>query len=312
MATLNELINEKANRLSSIPDNLLSGIERAELALLKDLQELIKDLKTKDGFIIQSVENLNISSEIIDKLKALFYGADYTEAVATFALEFDEQTAIANEYLKKAFGTFEASEFALVSVSKSKENAVRLLMEALPEVELFNPVKSILEEAVSSGARYKDTFDALMPYFESKDGGALKRFATTYAHDAFAISDRTYMSIVSDELEAEWFKYSGGTVASTRPFCRERHEEFFHYKEIEGWIDGKRVDGERTPDSNGDWAGKIEGTSKQTIYSYAGGWNCRHSIVPVSARIVPKTVLQRNIESGNYQPSAFEIRELEL
>ena len=311
MPTLNQLIDEKTNRLSSVPDELLSGIEQAELKALKEIQGLLKELVTKDGYIVQSAQNLRIASEIIDKLKEVFFAGEYTEAVAKFALEFTNQTSLANEYFEKAF-SYVGSEFGIASVQLARDNAVKLLIEALPEAELFNPVKGVLENAVSSGARYADTLDALMPYFESKDGGALKRYATTYAHDAFAIADRAYMNVISEELELEWYKYSGGTVASTRKFCEERHEKFFHYKEIEGWVDGKRVDGERTPDNDGSWAGKIEGTSKETIYTYAGGWNCRHSIVPVSIAVVPKTVIQRNIESGNFVPSEFERKELSL
>ncbi len=312
MATLNELITAKAERLSSVPDELLTSIERSELKLLRELQGLLKELTTKDGRIVQDIKNLERAGLIVDKLRELFYGSDYTDAVAKFALEFDNQTILANEYLQKAFTTFEGSTFAVAGVAKAKENAVKLLIEALPESELFNPVKSILEEAVSSGARYSDTLDALAPYFEGKDGGALKRYANTYAHDAFAISDRSYMNTISDELEAQWFQYSAGTVSGTRAFCMERHEKYFHYKEIEGWANGERVAGERTPDSNGDWQGKIEGTSEQTIFTYAGGWNCRHSIVPVSILVVPRSVIERNIAIGNFEPSDFERKELGL
>ena len=312
METLDELILKKVDRLTTVPDALLSGISKSELEALKKIQELIKELKTSGGYIIQSEENLRIASEIVDKLKQVFYGGQYIDAVASFANEFDNQVGISNQYFERAFDSFTIDQFAIASAKAAKKTAVELLVSALPDTELFNPIKSVLEEAVSSGARYLDTLDALQPYLSGKDGGALSRYATTYAHDTFAIADRSYTNVVSDHVNAVWFKYSGGTVKHTRPFCLERHEKYFHYKEIEGWVEGKRVAGERTPDSSGKWAGMVEGTSKQTIFTYAGGWNCRHSIIPVSAIRVPEEVLLRNIQSGNFKPTDKEKRLLKI
>jgi len=110
------------------------------------------------------------------------------------------------------------------------------------------------------------------------------------AHDQFAIADRSYTSAVSDEIGAEWFKYSGDTIESTRQFCEVRHNKFYYYKEIEGWADGN-------------WDGKIPGTNDKTIFSTAGGYNCRHSIIPVSIFAVPKKDIERNIDNGNFKPS---------
>lgn len=313
--TLEELISKKTDRLESVPNTLLSRAGKAELALYKDLQELIKDLRTKDGFFVSDRANLELAGEIIQRLKEVFYTSEYAEAVAVFASEFDNQLGLADEYLIRAFPTFEASSFGAAVVEKAKRNAVELLLQAEAEARFFAPLKDVLEEAVVSGARYRDTLDVLTPYFEGKDGGVIKQYSSQVAHDVFAFSDREYMSTVSDEIEAEWFKYSGGTIETSRPFCVERHEKFFHFKEIEGWVDCKRVDGQKTPQKtvNGcTWAGMVEGTSEQTIYTYAGGWNCRHSIVPVSILLVPKTVIQRNIASGNFEPSEFERNELGL
>lgn len=310
---IQDLINKKAERLESVPDELLSKAGKAELALFKDLQALLKDLKTKDGFFVSDRANLELAGRIIDLLKEAFYASEYAEAVITFAGEFDNQLGLNDEYLKRAFPEFEESVFGKAVVDKAKRNAVDLLLNAEAETRLFLPLKDVIEEAVVSGARYRDTLDVLSPYFEGENGGVIKQYSSQVAHDVFAISDREYMSVVSDEIGAEWFKYSGSKIATSRAFCSERHEKFFHYLEIEGWVDCKRVDGQQTPQRtvNGcTWAGMIEGTSKQTIYSYAGGWNCRHSIVPVSIFIVPQEVLQRNIKSGNFVPTEFETKEL--
>lgn len=100
-------------------------------------------------------------------------------------------------------------------------------------------------------------------------------------------------------LSAEWFKYVGRPIDDTRPFCRERAGQFFHRKEIESW-------GSLT------WEGQIEGTNSSNIFSFAGGWGCRHIISPVSEFIIPKDVLLRNIENGNYTPNEWSKKKLGL
>jgi hypothetical protein len=39
------------------------------------------------------------------------------------------------------------------------------------------------------------------------------------------------------------------------------------------------------------------------IFVFVAGYNCSHEMVPVHILIVPKDVIDRNIENGNYKPS---------
>ena len=129
----------------------------------------------------------------------------------------------------------------------------------------------------------------------------LLQYNKQIAHDTFAIADRNYTSAVSEELEAEWFFYSGSEIETTRPFCSARHNEYFYYREIEQW-----------PSTAGDWAGRIPGTNSSTIYSYAGGYNCRHSIIPVSIRRVPEAKIREAITKWGFEPTETEAELLGL
>jgi hypothetical protein len=44
-------------------------------------------------------------------------------------------------------------------------------------------------------------------------------------------------------------------------------------------------------------------TDSTTIFAYRGGYNCQHSILPVSEAAVPKEVLKEAIAKGFYSPS---------
>jgi hypothetical protein len=45
-------------------------------------------------------------------------------------------------------------------------------------------------------------------------------------------------------------------------------------------------------------------TDSSTIFAYAGGYNCQHSILPVSEAAVPTDTLKEAIAKGFYKPNA--------
>lgn len=301
-----------ADRLTDVPDKFLTDVQRAEKELLRELTELIATMKQKNGQFIQSRENLTIANQIVTKMREVFTTGEYGKAVAEFASEFENQALVSTRYFERAFNDFKVPELAVTAVERARNNAVNLLMNSEAEASFFAPLRDTLEEAVINGARYKDVLETLEPLFSGENGGRIKTYSSQIAYDSFAIADREYISLVSDELGSEWFFYSGGRVATTRPFCKERTERYFYYKEIEGWPEGEKQPGQQSPDKSGNWTGKIPGTSDKTIYAYLGGYNCRHRAIPVSIRSVPKDVINRNINSGNFVPSEFETKELGL
>lgn len=312
MPSIKEILTEQANRLTDIPDKFLTATQRAEKELLAELIELLGTLETKNGQFVPSTKNLRITNEIVERMRRVFTTGEYGKAVAEFASQFDEQAVTNTLYFEQAFDEFKIPELAITAVERARNNAVNLLMNSEATASFFAPLRDILEEAIINGARYKDVLETLEPLFSGKDGGKIKTYSSQIAYDAFAIADAEYINLVAKELNIKWRYYSGGEVATTRPFCSERTEKYFYYLEIEGWPEGKKQPGQRSPDSSGNWEGKIPGTSDKTIYAYRGGYNCRHRMVGVSIRVVPKDVIQRNIQNGNFTPSEFEKRELGL
>jgi hypothetical protein len=260
-----------------------------------------------------SSRNLQIASEISELLREVLLASDYVNYVTEFAKEFDEQAAVTNRLLEKAFPEYAPTALGAQVVNIAKRDAIDLLLNRASDSDFIAPLREVIEQAVINGAGYSETVKSIRTFIEGSDDvdGALLRYSKTYAHDAFAVADRSYTSIAAEELEAEWFKYSGDEIATTRPFCAERDNEFFYYKEIEAWGNGERTEGKHWPKS-GTWAGRIPETNGATIYAYAGGNNCRHSIIPVSVFAVPLEVVKRNIDNGNYEPSLKEIELLGL
>lgn len=310
--------DKKISRLTTVPDEFLSKIPKAESQVYDKVVEILSRLEIKDGSYVISSKNLKLASEISGLLRGVLLESDYTNFVAEFAKEFDTQAAISNSYFAKEFAGYTASEMAAAVVNTSKRQAVDLLLNRASDAEFIKPLQDIIEQSVINGSGYSETLKSIREFVQGNEetAGGLERYSRTYAHDTFAIADRSHTSVVAEELEAEWFLYSGDTIATTRPFCDERHNQYFYYKEIQAWGEGERTLGkngkneEMSWPQNDTWNGRIPETNSSTIFSYCGGFGCRHSILPVSIFSVPREVIQRNIDAGWFTPSAFEAKEL--
>lgn len=298
MATASELASRKVRRLTTVPDEFLSKIHIAESQVYDSVVDLLGRLEIKNGQYVISSKNLKIASEISQLLKGILLESDYTKYVAEFAGEFDKQAKISDSLFEKTFPEFTVPEMATSVNNISKRETIDLLLNRASDAEFISPLRDIIETSVVNGAGYQETLKSIKTFVQGNEeiDGKIERYSRLYAHDSFAISDRSYTSVVAEELDAEWFFYQGDTIETTREFCRKRHDQYFYYKEIEGW-------------SALDWQGKIPETNSSTIYSYAGGFSCRHSIIPVSLFAVPIEVVQRNISNGNFTPTE---KELEL
>lgn len=182
-------------------------------------------------------------------------------------------------------------------IDSAKKNVVDALVD---ENNFIKPIQDILTAAVVNGSNISDTIDSISEFVEgdpsSDSEGKILKYVKQITNDSFAVADRSYTSLVSDELGNEWYYYAGSEVAHTRCFCKERVGKYFHYKEIESWGDGENLG--KCNIGDGTWAGEFLGTNKSTIFSYLGGYNCMHSLIPVSDVVVPESDLTRARDLG--------------
>lgn len=298
MPSFEELIKEKSKRLESIPLKMQTAFDKQQKAVLDEISLLINELDIKAGQILINKNNLDLIAKIDTDLKKVFLNEDYLKSVKQFAKEFDKQALINNNLINSGLGEIATTAASESYIALSKRSAVQSLIGAPIDTEFIRPVQSILENAVVNGASLKDTLSDIKIFIEgdSKVNSKLSSYVKQVTNDAFAISDRSYTSIISDALDAEWFYYAGGEVEATRCFCEDRVGNYYHYLEIESWGNGDNLG--RCNIGSGTWAGEIEGTNSKTIYSYLGGWNCQHSLMPVSISIVPESDIERARDLG--------------
>lgn len=293
-------MSERLDRLESVPDSYNKRVAKSQPEIFKTVMGLIDSLDRKDGQILITESNLTKVNQIINDLKGTLSESKYFKSTISFIKEFNEQARLID--LDFAALNIEPNDVNVAVLQTAKNEAIQaLLSESALTQEYYRPLQKILNNSISNGASYADTVDAIrsITVGDTERLGLLHRYAGQIASDAFATSDRNYSHSIAEENGVEWYRYQGGLIADSRDFCTQRNGKFYHKKEIEDW-------GDLT------WQGQIRGTNSSNIFSNLGGHNCKHSLVAVSIVSVPKSVIKRNIASGNFIPSDFERESLGL
>lgn len=298
---LADILAEKDRNLARVPDAFADRMVLAQREMLSEVTALLGALDRNGSTITVTRSNLIKANEITNILSQLFKGGEYFKAVEKLADEFDQQAALTDKYFDFAEPDFSVPPIADEIFLTRKADALNLLLGdglgATVSANVSAPIKRELIDAVTTGASYTDTLRSLRNLIEGTPDrdGLLTRYSRLIVSDTFAMTDRSYTATIGEELGYEWFLYAGGIIDTTRPFCKEHNGRYYHRNEIEGW-------------AKQDWQGKMAGTNEKTIFVTAGGYNCQHSIMPVSVFAVPKADIDRNIANGNFEPSAVEQR----
>ena len=293
MPSFEALVKEKSTRLEEIPLELQTFAQKQEKKILKDIISQLDKLEKVNGQIKINNANLRAIADISDELKTIFVNKDYLKAVKQFASEFDTQATVNNKLFEKGFGSVDVPLASKEYIDIAKQNAVDALAGEPYKTITVKPIQGILENAVVNGANITDTINSLETFIlgDEETVGQIGKYLKQITNDSFAIADRSYTSIVSEDLGNDWFYFSGTVVKNTRCFCEQRVGNYYHYKEIESWGNGENLGS--CDIGGGVWAGEIDGTNESTIYSYLGGYNCLHSLIPVSEFVVPESDKER-------------------
>jgi len=297
MPTLDEIVKEKMARLTSVPDSMVTAADRAQLNMLKKAEELISKMNIVDGKIVFNDKNIQLISSISRELEGAIIDDAYVSSLTSFAKEFNTQATINNNYFYKIIQDFEPKSVYQSTLKIAQQNAINLLSQDAVTAQIVSPIKDTLLSAVTNGGSFSDTMNAIREVATNteKSDGLLTRYVKRVAYDSYAVADRQYTKVISEDLGLEFYKFQGNEVEDTRCFCEERKGNFYHKKEIEDWGSGKNVGS-----CGANWQGRNASTNSDTIFSFVGGYNCKDALLPVITSRVPKQWVDRAKRLGYY------------
>ena len=300
MASFDELVARKIKLLETVPETIITAAEKAQRDAWRKLSPLLAEMDVDaTGNIRQTEDNIRRIGLITEELNKVLAGGEYKDAVQSFLSSIDEGVQLTDDIAKKIDSSFKPDNVQKQLLAISKQNAINAFFGSGLKENVTQPFLEQLTANVAARAPLREAVKALQGVIEgteTTDGRLLANVRTT-ANTAQAIADRSYAAAVNEELGIEYFQYLGGEIPTTRPFCEHRDGAIFHRKEIEAWGNGENSAGINDI-SNGTWAGRIDGPDSRSIFTFVGGWNCRHFLVPVIKQKVPASVQARAKSEG--------------
>lgn len=295
MASFEEIVKEKIALFDKTPDKMATATDKVQSKIWRELLPLINELDVDNtGNITQSDNNVARIGIIVDKLSEILAGKEYQNVIKTFLNSIDDGVVLSNEVAKKFDAAFEPTAAQTKLLQISKTNAIDTFIGSGLKNNVTQPFIEQLVTNISARAPLSDTIKALEGVIVGTDTteGNLLRHIKTTALTAQAVADRSYSSAINETIGAVYFEYLGGEIPTTRAFCQHREGEVFHKGEIEQW--GRGINSGGINDIvDGTWAGRIDGTDSKSIFTFVGGWNCRHYLIPVESDMVDDSIKAR-------------------
>lgn len=284
---------------------------------MREVEDLMGKLQFDGDKLKVTSKNFSIIEKIDTRLRETFNRSEYVKGMEEFSSKFKDLEKLNTQYFNKEFKV-KTGDIVKNVIKNARRSSTELLIgQSSMDGALFNPIRETLVQAVTSQSSWKDLVTNIRNIAIGNDQveGKLLKYAKQIASDTLNTADRSVSAAVIDELGAEFCQYVGNEKDTTRCFCEQRYGKFFHVEEVRAWGRGDLTEGdiaESCDIGGGKWAGMFQNTNESTIFIWAGGYNCRHSIVLRSAASVPVSVLQRAIDAGYYKPSKKEREALGL
>ena len=283
MARLDDLIAERIARIDSVPDAFYSTVGQQQRAVMRRMQQLMAGMDTVGGNLAFNEANVARISEIVNELinEDLMQG-EYRTALREYLRQFGIQGDINDAIFGEIIDNFTVNPNWRLAIQEAQRTTLQALGTNGINTAFGEPIRKQLLASVTNGMGLEEATAAIRVFIEGNEEvlGVLQRYAGQIAYDSFAFTDRSYAHLVAEDLDVQWFRYQGGQVKDSRDFCIQRLNKIYHRTEIEQW-------------ASLTWGGKAKGTDAATIWSYAGGYRCMHTFVPVIASEVPDDVKAR-------------------
>lgn len=298
MPTVNEIINERLNRIDSIPDKFINGVGSIQAEIFAELIAILGELNLGESFVLNEA-NLARIEELMNRYYQSLRSGKYGQYVSWYISQIDEQKNLIDEFANLEYNAA-ASAVAEGVFLSSKKIAIRQLLGDDFKTNFINVVRDNLISSIEGQANFTEMVQNMSALFDGQQRNAqMLNWTKQIASDRFAITDRAYGAAIATDLDLVFFQYLGGLVKDSRTFCIDRVNKFFHVNEARAW-------------AKLDWAGKFRNTNEENILQWCGGWRCNHVPVFRSLSSVPRVDIERNISNGNFTPSKAEKSLLNL
>lgn len=263
-----EKIQKLQLAIQSRMDNALPKVfEKLSQQVIDLASELSLDPKDRAKTIKQLIKlKQDIADTIINNPT---YQAQVSEVLAGFNL----LATYSNEFITESIGSFKPKTELYKAILEANIATTKdALLGAGIRENFGTAIQEVLKDNISGVGTRTELNNTLRKFIEGtpEESPFLNRYIKQTTNDAVMTFNSEYIQTISDDLGVEYYLYAGTLIADSRPFCDARAGRYFTKEEVQKWADLKN------------WDGRMKGTNSTTIFTYRGGYNCRHQLWPVS------------------------------
>jgi hypothetical protein len=266
--------------------DLIKQIQELQMAIERRMDDALPKVFAKlSNQVIDLAGNLSLDAK--DRAKTLkemiklkkdiadtiVQNAPYQLQVAEVIKGFEMLAELSNDYVSITIGDFKPKTELYKAIL---ETNIATTKDALLGAGIRNnfgtAIQEVLKDNIAGIGTRSELNKTLRAFIEGTDTekAFLNRYIKQTTNDAVMTFNAEYIQTIADDLDVEYYLYSGTIISDTREFCQARAGRFFTIDQVKAW-----------PNLKG-WQGRMAGTNSSTIFIYRGGYNCRHQLWPVS------------------------------
>lgn len=293
-------------KILSTVDTSINGfmgkVPAVEKAMYEEILKLTKELKIDSrGRIRNTIDNYKILSELRTRLERVVFTSEYKKASKKLIKSFDDINKVTNDY----FATFATSPTATtqdilkILRQESVNRTALYLGESGVNINVISKVQEILQTNITSGGSYAQMQSDMKAFIQgdADNLGAFNKYANTFVVDGVNTYARTYQTLLTEDLNIEWYMYVGSLLETSRPWCKHMvDKKYIHKSELDtvlyDSVDGVEICSAEIPCNSKTKlpAGMKKDTTPQNLLVSAGGWNCGHKFIGVDSAVVPQHI----------------------
>ncbi len=266
---------EIIKRIQKLQEDLISGMDQKLPLIFKDLADQVIEISDNIDFDpkkrAENLQNLRkLKRQITDTISE---NASYQLAVKDVISGFQELKNLSDSYYSVLIDGYSAKSALYTEILNSNIVITQdLLIGAGIRENFSNAISEVLKENIAGNTTKSELNKVLRQFIKGTDSqkAYLERYVSQTTNDAVMVFSREYNAVVSDDLNLQYYAYVGTRIDTSRQFCDARAGRYFKKSTVESWA------------SLGNWDGRMKGTTKTTIFSYCGGYNCRHELYAVT------------------------------
>jgi len=271
MAAQQDII-EKIQKLqlaieSRMGNALPKVFEKLSQQVIDLASELSLDSKDRAKTIKQLIK---LKQDIAD---TIINNPTYQTQVAEVLAGFNLLATYSNEFITESIGAFKPKTELYKAILEANIATTKdALLGAGIRENFGTAIQEVLKDNIAGVGTRTELNKTLRKFIEGtpEEAPFLNRYIKQTTNDAVMTFNSEYIQTISDDLGVEYYLYAGTLIADSRPFCEARAGRYFTKEEVQKWADLKN------------WDGRMKGTNSTTIFTYRGGYNCRHQLWPVS------------------------------